>query len=213
MQDTAAAPPCAAAHSDLHFTGQTLHLQPARLKQIAQNPMAWVPRAWSRRQHGCTRGTARDQPPCHCPYLRRAGWRGFLVSTAAALRASSACSDEETSWTRSGPPARRGANQLRRRASALRQRSSTHRPSAADARVLDEPLQICVSHIFAGDPMATGGDGMDGGGEIATGLGLLAAIPAVIYYNKLSSDSDRIVSGYEAFADEFATILSRQLDS
>jgi biopolymer transport protein TolQ len=48
---------------------------------------------------------------------------------------------------------------------------------------------------------------------LATGLGLLAAIPAVIYYNKLSSDSDNIVSGYEAFADEFATILSRQLDS
>lgn len=48
---------------------------------------------------------------------------------------------------------------------------------------------------------------------LATGLGLLAAIPAVIYYNKLSADADRITSGYEAFADEFATILSRQLDS
>ena len=47
---------------------------------------------------------------------------------------------------------------------------------------------------------------------LATGLGLLAAIPAVIFYNKLSADSDRIVSGYEAFSDEFATILSRQLD-
>jgi len=48
---------------------------------------------------------------------------------------------------------------------------------------------------------------------LATGLGLFAAIPAVIYYNKLSGDADRIISGYEAFADEFATILSRQLDS
>ena len=48
---------------------------------------------------------------------------------------------------------------------------------------------------------------------LATGLGLLAAIPAVIFYNKLSADSDRIIGGYEAFADEFATILSRQLDS
>ena len=48
---------------------------------------------------------------------------------------------------------------------------------------------------------------------LATGLGLLAAIPAVIFYNKLSADSDRIVGGYEAFADEFSTILSRQLDS
>jgi len=48
---------------------------------------------------------------------------------------------------------------------------------------------------------------------VATALGLLAAIPAVIFYNKLSSDSDRIVGGYESFADEFSTILSRQLDS
>ncbi|MCU9847328.1 protein TolQ [Defluviimonas sp. WL0024] len=47
---------------------------------------------------------------------------------------------------------------------------------------------------------------------VATALGLVAAIPAVIFYNKLSTDSDRIISGYEAFADEFATILSRQLD-
>ena len=47
---------------------------------------------------------------------------------------------------------------------------------------------------------------------LATGLGLLAAIPAVIFYNKLSSDSDRIVGSYETFADEFATLLSRQLD-
>ena len=48
---------------------------------------------------------------------------------------------------------------------------------------------------------------------MATGFGLLAAIPAVIFYNKLSADSDRILGGYEAFSDEFATILSRQLDS
>ncbi|HDR29417.1 protein TolQ [Rhodovulum sp.] len=48
---------------------------------------------------------------------------------------------------------------------------------------------------------------------LATGLGLLAAIPAVVFYNKLSSDSDRIVGGYESFADEFSTILSRQLDT
>ena len=48
---------------------------------------------------------------------------------------------------------------------------------------------------------------------LATGLGLLAAIPAVVFYNKLSADSDRIVARYESFADEFSTILSRQLDS
>ena len=54
-------------------------------------------------------------------------------------------------------------------------------------------------------------------GTMATGgivlLGLLAAIPAVIFYNKLSADANRIVGGYEAFADEFSTILSRQLDA
>ena len=47
---------------------------------------------------------------------------------------------------------------------------------------------------------------------LATGLGLFAAIPAVIFYNKLSADADKILAGYESFADEFATILSRQLD-
>jgi biopolymer transport protein TolQ len=48
---------------------------------------------------------------------------------------------------------------------------------------------------------------------LATGVGLIAAIPAVVFYNKLNSDSERILGGYESFADEFATILSRQLDS
>ena len=46
---------------------------------------------------------------------------------------------------------------------------------------------------------------------LATGLGLLAAIPAVIFFNKLNRDSDEILSGYESFADEFSLILSRQL--
>ena len=48
---------------------------------------------------------------------------------------------------------------------------------------------------------------------LSTGIGLLAAIPAVIIYNKLSTDSEEIVNGYGAFADEFATILSRQSDN
>ncbi len=48
---------------------------------------------------------------------------------------------------------------------------------------------------------------------LATGIGLVAAIPAVVFYNKLTGDAERIVGGYEAFADEFATILSRQLDA
>lgn len=48
---------------------------------------------------------------------------------------------------------------------------------------------------------------------LATGIGLVAAIPAVVFYNKLNADCERILGGYEAFADEFATILSRQLDA
>lgn len=48
---------------------------------------------------------------------------------------------------------------------------------------------------------------------LATGIGLVAAIPAVVFYNKLNADSEQIIGGYEAFADEFATILSRQLDA
>ena len=48
---------------------------------------------------------------------------------------------------------------------------------------------------------------------VATALGLLAAIPAVIFYNKLSADADRLIGGYESFADEFSTILFRQLDT
>ncbi|MEO0342089.1 MAG: protein TolQ [Pseudomonadota bacterium] len=46
---------------------------------------------------------------------------------------------------------------------------------------------------------------------VATGLGLLAAIPAVIFYNKLSEDADRVIGNYDTFADEFGTLLSRQL--
>lgn len=46
---------------------------------------------------------------------------------------------------------------------------------------------------------------------LATGLGLLAAIPAVIFYNALSARSDKLIAEREAFADEFSTILSRQL--
>ena len=46
----------------------------------------------------------------------------------------------------------------------------------------------------------------------ATALGLMAAIPAVIFYNKFSADSAQIAQRLEAFADEFAAIVSRQID-
>jgi biopolymer transport protein TolQ len=47
---------------------------------------------------------------------------------------------------------------------------------------------------------------------LATAIGLLAAIPAVIAYNKLSSDANKIGMRMEGFADEFSAILSRQID-
>jgi len=46
----------------------------------------------------------------------------------------------------------------------------------------------------------------------ATALGLVAAIPAVVAYNKLSNDFGRYAGRLEAFATEFSAILSRQLD-
>lgn len=47
---------------------------------------------------------------------------------------------------------------------------------------------------------------------LATALGLLAAIPAVIAYNKFNSDVGKAVARMEGFADEFSAILSRQID-
>ncbi|EXL10394.1 protein TolQ [Aquamicrobium defluvii] len=47
---------------------------------------------------------------------------------------------------------------------------------------------------------------------LATAIGLLAAIPAVIAYNKLSSDAGKLAGRMEGFADEFSAILSRQID-
>jgi biopolymer transport protein TolQ len=46
----------------------------------------------------------------------------------------------------------------------------------------------------------------------ATALGLLAAIPAVIAYNRFVNEVGRYENRLEAFADEFAAFLSRQLD-
>jgi biopolymer transport protein TolQ len=45
---------------------------------------------------------------------------------------------------------------------------------------------------------------------IATAMGLFAAIPAVIAYNRYAEKVDRLSGAYENFAEEFATILQRQ---
>jgi len=46
---------------------------------------------------------------------------------------------------------------------------------------------------------------------IATAIGLFAAIPAVIGYNRFISDVDRLSARYHAFTDEFFNILQRQV--
>ena len=46
----------------------------------------------------------------------------------------------------------------------------------------------------------------------ATALGLLAAIPAVVAYNKLSKDLDRYAGRLDTFASEFSAIMSRQME-
>jgi biopolymer transport protein TolQ len=48
---------------------------------------------------------------------------------------------------------------------------------------------------------------------IATAMGLFAAIPAVLAYNKFSSRSSVLLSNYQTFAEEFSTILHRQVHS
>ncbi len=47
---------------------------------------------------------------------------------------------------------------------------------------------------------------------LATAIGLVAAIPAVIAYNKFMAEAGKLHSRMEGFADEFSAILSRQID-
>jgi biopolymer transport protein TolQ len=47
---------------------------------------------------------------------------------------------------------------------------------------------------------------------LATALGLVAAIPAVIAYNKISNDLGRYAKRLEAFTSEFSSILSRRVE-
>ena len=45
---------------------------------------------------------------------------------------------------------------------------------------------------------------------VATAMGLFAAIPAVIAYNRFSSDVERLINRYDTFIEEFSAILHRQ---
>lgn len=48
---------------------------------------------------------------------------------------------------------------------------------------------------------------------IATAMGLFAAIPAVIAYNRYSYDVERLINRYDNFMEEFASILHRHAHS
>ncbi|SFG80936.1 protein TolQ [Neptunomonas qingdaonensis] len=48
---------------------------------------------------------------------------------------------------------------------------------------------------------------------VATAIGLFAAIPAVIAYNRFAAKSEWLMNNYETFADEFSSILHRRIHS
>ena len=48
---------------------------------------------------------------------------------------------------------------------------------------------------------------------VATAMGLFAAIPAVLFYNRYASQVDSVIHSYHTFQDEFSSILHRQAHS
>ncbi|OUS12735.1 protein TolQ [Gammaproteobacteria bacterium 53_120_T64] len=48
---------------------------------------------------------------------------------------------------------------------------------------------------------------------IATAMGLFAAIPAVVAYNRFAADADALYGRYDTFADEFTSLLHRRVHS
>ncbi|NIB42001.1 protein TolQ [Pseudomaricurvus alkylphenolicus] len=48
---------------------------------------------------------------------------------------------------------------------------------------------------------------------VATAMGLFAAIPAVLAYNRFSHRAEVLINGYQTFAEEFSSILHRQVHS
>ncbi len=67
-------------------------------------------------------------------------------------------------------------------------------------RSLGMVQQATIAHVAPGIAEAL----------IATAIGLFAAIPAVIAYNRYSNNVERLVTRYEIFMEEFASILQRQ---
>ena len=48
---------------------------------------------------------------------------------------------------------------------------------------------------------------------VATAIGLFAAIPALVAYNKFISESDTLLSNFEGFMEEFSAVLHREIHS
>ena len=69
-------------------------------------------------------------------------------------------------------------------------------------RGLANVTQATVAHVAPGIAEAL----------IATAIGLFAAIPAVVAYNRYTHDIDRLATRYESFMEEFSNILQRQLN-
>jgi len=67
-------------------------------------------------------------------------------------------------------------------------------------RSLGMVQQATIAHVAPGIAEAL----------IATAIGLFAAIPAVIAYNRYSNKVERLVTRYEIFMEEFSSILQRQ---
>ncbi|MCK5831808.1 MAG: protein TolQ [Methylococcales bacterium] len=70
-------------------------------------------------------------------------------------------------------------------------------------RALGEVKQATLAHVAPGIAEAL----------IATAIGLFAAIPAVVAYNRFTTRLDRLTGRYELFVDEFIVVLQRQAHS
>ncbi len=67
-------------------------------------------------------------------------------------------------------------------------------------RALGNVGQATLAHVAPGIAEAL----------VATAIGLFAAIPAVVAYNRFSSDIDRLAGRFDTFVEEFSNILQRQ---
>jgi len=67
-------------------------------------------------------------------------------------------------------------------------------------RGLSNVVQATLAHVAPGIAEAL----------IATAMGLFAAIPAVVAYNRFTHDIDRLSIRFESFMEEFSNILQRQ---